>query len=168
MYNFSYLMDYYPESVEAPSAERAQNRDTVQAFMTGDISSELLTQIECKARELVNEMHIDMVCFAPGTTGAKTILRFGDMAEKLSTSLPCPVFLDGVTLKFDSDPITHTRFYQCNKERVNGKNVLLIGGVYTTGQALQEVGDLLMENGALRVFGLFIAKTALDNSRHQK
>ena len=161
MYNYSYLMDYYPESVEAPSAERAQNRDTVQAFMTGDISSELLTQI-------VNEMHIDMVCFAPGTTGAKTILRFGDMAEKLSTSLPCPVFLDGVTLKFDSDPITHIRFYQCNKERVNGKNVLLIGGVYTTGQALQEVGDLLMENGALRVFGLFIAKTALDNSRHQK
>lgn len=168
MYHYSYLMDYYPESEKVLSAEQARDRDTVQAFMTGDVSSELLTQVESKARELVNDLHIDMVCFAPGTTGAKTILRFGEMAERLSESLPCPVFLDGVTLQFDSDPITHKRFYQCNKERVNGKSILLIGGVYTTGQALQEVGDLLMENGALRVFGLFIAKTALDNSRHQK
>ena len=159
MYKFSYLMDYYPESVEAPSADRAQDRDTVQAFMTGDVSSELITQIEGKARELVNDMNIDIVCFAPGTTGAKTILRFGEMAERLSESLPCPVFLDGVTLKFDSDPITHTRFYQCNGERVNGKNVLLIGSVYTTGQALQEVGDMLVQNGAKSVYGLFVAKT---------
>lgn len=159
MYHFSYLMDYYPESVEAPSAELAHDRDTVQAFMTGDISSELITRIEGKARALVGEKHIDIVCFAPGTTRAKTILRFGEMAERLSESLPCPVFLDGVTLKFDSDPITHTRFYQCNKERVNGKSVLLIGGVYTTGQALQEVGELLEHNGATNVFGLFIAKT---------
>lgn len=161
MYNFSYLMDYYPESVKAPSAEQAKDRDSVQAFMTGDVSTELLMRIESKAREIVNDKHIDMVCFAPGTTGAKTILRFGDMAERLSASLPCPVFLDGVTLKFDSDPITHTRFYQCNKERVNKKNVLLIGGVYTTGQALQEVGDLLTENGAKSVFGLFVAKTII-------
>lgn len=159
MYNFSFLMDYYPESVKAPSTEQAKDRDTVQAFMTGDVSSELLTRIESKARELVNDMHIDMVCFAPGTTGAKTILRFGDMAERLSASLPCSVFLDGVTLQFDSDPITHTRYYQCNKERVNGKNVLLIGGVYTTGQALQEVGDLLHNCGAKSIHGLFVAKT---------
>lgn len=159
MYNFSFLMDYYPESVKAPSAEQAKDRNTVQAFMTGDVSSELLARIESKARELVNDMHIDMVCFAPGTTGAKTILRFGDMAERLSASLPCPVFLDGVTLKFDSDPITYTRYYQCNKDRVNGRNVLLIGGVYTTGQDLQEVGDLLELNGAKSVYGLFIAKT---------
>ena len=159
MYNYSYLIDYYPESVKAPSAKLAHDRDTVQAFMTGDVSSELITQIEGKARELINDMNFDVVCFAPGTTGAKTILRFGEMAERLSESLPCPVFLDGVTLKFDSDPITHTRFYQCNKERVNGKNVLLIGGVYTTGQSLQEVVDLLVQNGAKSVYGLFVAKT---------
>lgn len=159
MYNYSYLMDYYPESTKAPSVEKAQDRDTVQEFMTGNVSSELLTRIENKARELVNSLPIDMVCFAPGTTGAKTILRFGEMSERLSAALLCPVFLDGVTLKFDSDPITHKRFYQCNKERVNGKNILLIGGVYTTGQALQEVGDLLELNGAKSVYGLFIAKT---------
>lgn len=163
MYNFSYLMDYYPESVKVPSAEQAYDRDIVQAFMTGDISSELLAQIESKAEELVNDRHIDIVCFAPGTTGAKTILRFGDLAERLSTSLPCPVFLDGVTLKFDSDPITHTRYYQCNKKRVYGKNVLLVGGVYTTGKALQEVGDLLEHNGAKSVYGLFVAKTIISN-----
>ena len=161
MYKFSYLMDYYPESVKAPSAEQAKDRDTVQAFMTGDVSTELLMRIESKVRELVNDKHINMVCFAPGTTRAKTILRFGDMAERLSASLPCPVFLDGVTLKFDSDPITHTRYYQCNKDRVNGRNVLLIGGVYTTGQALLEVGDLLVENGAKSVYGFFVAKTVI-------
>ncbi len=152
-------MDYYPESVKAPSAKLAHDRDTVQAFMTGDVYPEILTQIEGKAREIVNDMHIDIVCFAPGTTGAKTILRFGEMAEKLSEALPCPVFLDGVTLKFDSDPITHKRFYQCNKERVNGKSVLLIGGIYTTGQSLQKVGDLLHNCGAKSIHGLFVAKT---------
>ena len=159
MYNYCYLMRYFPESEETPSAEQAHDRETIQAFMTGDVSSELLSRIESRARELVNDLSIDMVCFAPETTGAKTILRFGDLAERLSESLPGPVFLDGVTLKFDSDPITHTRFYQCNKVRVNGRNVLLIGGVYTTGQALQEVGDLLDHNGAKSIYGLFIAKT---------
>lgn len=163
MNSFKYLYDYYPESEKVLSAEQARDRDTVQAFMTGDVSSELLTQVESKARKLVNDLHIDMVCFAPGTTGAKTILRFGEMAERLSESLPCPVFLDGVTLQFDSDPITHKRFYQCNKERVNGKNILLIGDVYTTGQALQEVGDLLMHNGVKCVYALFIAKTITTN-----
>lgn len=159
MYEYYYLMDYYPESINSVTEGQAKDRETVQAFMTGEISGELITRIAAKASSIVEEKSIDVVCFAPGTTGAKTILRFGELADALSDSLSCDVFLDGVTLKFDSDPITHMRFYQCNADRINGKNVLLIGGVYTTGQSLQEVGDLLIKNGAMSVFGLFIAKT---------
>ncbi|MBQ9309385.1 MAG: hypothetical protein IJ222_00795 [Bacteroidales bacterium] len=161
MYEYDYLMDYYPESINNVTEGQAKDRETVQAFMTGEISGELITRIASKASSLVEEKSIDVVCFAPGTTGAKTILRFGELADSLSDSLSCNVFLDGITLKFDSDPITHTRFYQCNAERIKNKNVLLIGGVYTTGQSLQEVGDLLMKNAAKEVFGLFIAKTTL-------
>ena len=34
--------------------------------------------------------------------------------------------------------------------------------VYSTGEALTEVGDLLMESGASDVIGLFVAKTVLE------
>ena len=110
---------------------------------------------------MVNNEAIDLVCFVPGTTGAKIILRFDKISEVLAEELDCNVYIDAVFLQFDSDPITHIRHYKCAKEIVKGKKVLLIGSVYTTGKALNEVGDLLIKSGTKSVYGLFIAKTVL-------
>lgn len=163
MKSFDYIYDYYPESISEVTDEQKRIREKVQAFMSGDADSELIKEIVLRVKDAVATNQIDVVCFAPGTTGAKTILRYGALAEVLDKEVDSDVFLDAITLKFDADPITHTRFYQCNAKRIKGKIVLLIGGVYTTGQSLQEVSDLLKKNGAQSVFGLFIAKTILTN-----
>ncbi len=162
MYSYSYIYDYYPESIREVSSEQEKNRQEVQDFMMGEPSQALISKVIENVRAIAEKESFTLVCFAPGTTGAKTILRFSELASRLSDILDCGVYLDAVTLQFDSDPITHARYYQCNKERVKGQNILLIGGVYTTGEALQEVGDLVMKSGANSVRALFIAKTVLS------
>ena len=161
MYSFSYLFEYYPESIHTVTEEMLRDRKEVQSFMTGEVSEKLLSAIESSVLEKVNKERIDVVCFAPGTTGAKTILRFGNLAERLSSVLPCDVYLDAITLVSDADPITHERFYQCNKARVFGKKVLVVGSVYTTGKSLKTIGDILIKNKAKSVSGLFVAKTMI-------
>ena len=159
MYSYTYIYDYYPESIREVSSEQERNRQEVQDFMIGEPSQELISKVVENVRAIAAEDRFTLVCFAPGTTGAKTVLRFSELASTLSEILDCGVYLDAVTLRFDSDPITHERYYQCDKGRVKGQDVLLVGGVYTTGEALQEVGDLIMGSGAKSVRALFIART---------
>lgn len=159
MYKYTYIYDYYPESIREVSSEQVRNRQEVQDFMIGELSQELISKVVENVRAIAAEDRFTLVCFAPGTTGAKTVLRFSELASTLSEILDCGVYLDAVTLRFDSDPITHERYYQCDKGRVKGQDVLLVGGVYTTGEALQEVGDLIMGSGAKSVRALFIART---------
>jgi len=162
MYNYSYIYDYYPESVKNVTPAQQKDRDRVQDFMMGEPSEELITKVLSKVLELSGSEKVTLVCFAPGTTGSKTVLRFSELASRLSDVLDCGVYLDAVTLRFDSDPITHTRYYQCNKDRIKGQDVLLLGSVYTTGQSLQEVGDLIMQTGARSLRALFVAKTVCE------
>lgn len=158
IYTYSHLLNYYPSSMKDSSAKHAEDRETVRNFMEGEISTELLQRIAVKANDLVRENEIDVVCFIPGTSGSQTILRFGEIAEHLSSTLPCAVYLDGITLRCDADPITLIRCFQCSERRVSGKRVLLIGDIYATGTFLQETGDLLVQNGAKSVYGFYVAK----------
>ena len=162
MYRFDYIVDYYPESKIDVTEGQRLDRQMIQDFMFGDPSEELIRQIVSRARTTVSDEAIDLVCFAPGTTGAKTLLRFDKISEVLAEELDCDVYIDAVSLQFDSDPITHIRHYKCEKDKVKGKRVLVVGSVYSTGEALTEVGDLLMESGASDVIGLFVAKTVLE------
>ncbi len=159
MYSYSYIYDYYPESIREVSSEQERNRQEVQDFMTGELSQSLVSKVIENVRAIAAEDKFTLVCFVPGTTGAETVLRFSELASTLSDILDCGVYLDAVTLQFDSDPITHARFYQCDKERVKGQKILLIGDVYNTGEPLQKVGDIVMNNGAMSVRALFVAKT---------
>lgn len=161
MYRFDYIVDYYPESKLDVTEGQRFDRQMIQDFMFGDPSEELIRQIVSRAKTTVSDEAIDLVCFAPGTTGAKTLLRFDKISEVLAEELDCDVYINAVSLQFDSDPITHIRHYTCAKEIVKGKKMLVIGSVYTTGEALTEVGDLLIKNGAKSVYGLFVAKTIM-------
>lgn len=159
MKSFKYLYDYYPEPVRDFTEDQLLIREDIQAFMTGVTSNNLLTAIEKAVTETVENEKIDLVCFAPGSTGAKTILRFGELADRLSTILPCDVYLDAVTLASDTDPATQERQYQCNKSRVIDKKVLVVGSIYSTGKSMDTISKLLLKNKAKSVYGLFVAKT---------
>ena len=161
MYRFDYIVDYYPESKLDVTEGQRLDRQMIQDFMFGDPSEELIRQIVSRAKTTVSDEAIDLVCFAPGTTGAKTLLRFDKISEVLAEELDCDVYINAVSLQFDSDPITHIRHYTCAKEIVKGKKMLVIGSVYTTGEALTEVGDHRIKNGAKSVNGLFVAKTIM-------
>lgn len=158
MYRFDYLFDYYPESIPGESEEQRQNREDIDAFMTGVTSDRLRAVIEKAVEETVKNENIDLVCFAPGSTGAKTILRFGELADRLSSILHCDVYLDAITLADNAAPGKQERVYQCNRDRVSGKKVLVVGSVYSSGTSMNTIGNLLLKNKAKSVLGLFVAK----------
>lgn len=154
-----YIKKYYPESMEAPDDSALRDRRIIQDFMEGELDVNLRNQIESSVRNIVKEEDISVVCFIPGSTRAKTILRFGELSSELSFGLECDVYLDAITLKADADPITHEVFYHCKPERVKGKNVLIIGGVCTHEQHYASIARLVLEQGAEKVEGLYVAKT---------
>ena len=158
MYRFDYLFDYYPKSIPDEAEEQRQIQEEIEAFMTGVTSDRLRAAIEKAVAETVRNENIDLVCFAPGSTGAKTILRFGELADRLSSLLPCDVYLDAITLADDAESGKQERVYQCNRNRVSGKKVLVVGSVYSTGTSLNAIGNLLLKNKAKSVLGLFVAK----------
>ena len=159
MSKIDYMYDYYPESISEVTDEQRRIRERVQGFMSGDADPELVYEIVRRVKSIVNANQVDIICFAPGTTGAKTILRYGELAEVLDREVDCDVFLDAITLKFDADPITHERYYKCKQERVKDKNVLVLGSVYTTGKSYNSIMTLLNDNGAKETIVIYVART---------
>ncbi len=53
--------------------------------------------------------------------------------------------------------------FVANKRRVNGRHLVLIDDVYTTGTTLSACAQELFSAGALRVYALTFAKTAFDD-----
>lgn len=49
-------------------------------------------------------------------------------------------------------------FHLINKEKIQGKQIILIDDVYTTGATLNEAARVLKENGAKSVIGVVLAK----------
>lgn len=159
MSKIDYMYDYYPESISEVTDEQRRIRERVQGFMSGEPDPELFYEIVNRVKSIVNANQVDIICFAPGTTGAKTILRYGELAEVLDREVDCDVFLDAITLKFDADPITHERYYKCKQERVKDKNVLVLGSVYTTGKSYNSIMTLLNDNGAKETIVIYVART---------
>ena len=131
--------------------------------MEGELDINLYNEIEISVRSIVKEEDISVVCFLPGSTKAKTILRFSELSSELSSSLDCDVFLDVITLS--SDSMSNQVFYQCKQERVMGRNILIIGGVYTNDKLHSSIKSLVLEQGAKKVEMFFIAKMVADGDR---
>jgi Predicted amidophosphoribosyltransferases len=52
-------------------------------------------------------------------------------------------------------------FFVKKKEKISGKNVLLIDDIFTTGSTLEEAAKVLKEAGAKKVIGIVIAKAQI-------
>lgn len=164
---FVNLMEYLPMRYP-PTLEEEKNRRIVSNFKRGRCSLELKNQFTDAIKQLKEERK-DVklrVCFMPATTADKTALRYSQLATAIETETGIPSDYHTILPKRatelmatgKTDPAEDFLF---NKEQIEGKDIILIGDIITTGTNFTKTCQKLTELGAKSVIGLFLAKTII-------
>lgn len=159
------LMEYLPLRYP-PTLEEEKNRRIVSNFKRGRCSPELKNQFTDAIKQLKKERK-DVklrVCFIPAITADKTALRYSQLATAIETETGIPSDYHTILPKRatelmatgKTDPAEDFLF---NKEQIEGKDIILIGDIITTGTNFTKTCQKLAELGAKSVIGLFLAKT---------
>lgn len=161
------LMEYLPLRYP-PTLEEEKNRRIVSNFKRGRCSPELKNQFTDTIKQLKEE-HKDVklrVCFIPAITADKTALRYSQLATAIESETGIPSDYHTILPKRatelmatgKTDPAEDFLF---NKEQIEGKDIILIGDIITTGTNFTKTSLKLTELGAKSVIGLFLAKTII-------
>lgn len=166
-YEYRYLMEYLPKRYSA-TMKQENDREVIYDFKNGYCSLSLMnTIVEC-IKEIKNETGGNnwRVCFIPASTHHKTALRYSQLATAIETEtgipsdyhtiLPKPELITQHMATGKTDPAEDFLF---NKEQIEGKDIILIGDIITTGTNFTKTCQKLAELGAKSVIGLFLAKT---------
>ena len=159
------LMEYLPLRYP-PTLEEEKNRRIVSNFKRGRCSPELKNQFTDAIKQLKEERK-DVklrVCFIPAITADKTALRYSQLATAIETETGIPSDYHTILPKRatelmatgKTDPAEDFLF---NKEQIEGKDIILIGDIITTGTNFTKTCQKLTELGAKSVIGLFLAKS---------
>lgn len=159
------LMEYLPMRYP-PTLEEEKNRRIVSNFKRGRCSPELKNQFTDAIKQLKEERK-DVklrVCFIPAITADKTALRYSQLATAIESETGIPSDYHTILPKRatelmatgKTDPAEEFLF---NKEQIEGKDIILIGDIITTGTNFTKTSLKLTELGAKSVIGLFLAKT---------
>lgn len=161
------LMEYLPLRYP-PTLEEEKNRRIVSNFKRGRCSPELKNKFTDAIKQLKEERK-DVklrVCFIPAITADKTALRYSQLATAIEseTGIPSdyhtllPKRATELMATGKTDPAEDFLF---NKEQIEGKDIILIGDIITTGTNFTKTCQKLTELGAKSVIGLFLAKTII-------
>ena len=161
------LMEYLPLRYP-PTLEEEINRRIVSNFKRGRCSPELKNQFTDAIKQLKEERK-DVklrVCFIPAITADKTALRYSQLATAIESETGIPSDYHTILPKRatelmatgKTDPAEDFLF---NKEQIEGKDIILIGDIITTGTNFTKTCQNLTELGAKSVIGLFLAKTII-------
>lgn len=161
------LMEYLPLRYP-PTLEEEKNRRIVSNFKRGRCSPELKNQFTDAIKQLKEERK-DVklrVCFIPAITADKTALRYSQLATAIESETGIPSDYHTILPKRatelmatgKTDPAEEFLF---NKEQIEGKDIILIGDIITTGTNFTKTSLKLTELGAKSVIGLFLAKTII-------
>lgn len=159
------LMEYLPLRYP-PTLEEEKNRRIVSNFKRGRCSPELNNKFTDAIKQLKEERK-DVklrVCFIPAITADKTALRYSQLATAIESETGIPSDYHTILPKRatelmatgKTDPAEDFLF---NKEQIEGKDIILIGDIITTGTNFTKTCQKLTELGAKSVIGLFLAKT---------
>lgn len=168
-YEYRYLMEYLPKRYSA-TMKQENDREVIYDFKNGYCSLSLMnTIVEC-IKEIKNEIGGNnwRVCFIPASTHHKTACRYQKLATFIEkeTGIPCdyhtilpkPELITQHMATGKTDPAEDFLF---NKEQIEGKDIILIGDIITTGTNFTKTCQKLAELGAKSVIGLFLAKTII-------
>ena len=161
------LMEYLPLRYP-PTLEEEKNRRIVSNFKRGRCSPELKNQFTDAIKQLKEERK-DVklrVCFMPAITADKTALRYSQLATAIESETGIPSDYHTILPKRatelmatgKTDPAEDFLF---NKDQIEGKDIILIGDIITTGANFTKTSLMLAELGAKSVTGLFLAKTTI-------
>lgn len=159
------LMEYLPLRYP-PTLEEEKNRRIVSNFKRGRCSPELKNKFTDAIKQLKEERK-DVklrVCFMPAITADKTALRYSQLATAIESETGTPSDYHTILPKRatelmatgKTDPAEDFLF---NKDQIEGKDIILIGDIITTGTNFTKTSLKLVELGAKSVIGLFLAKT---------
>lgn len=159
------LMEYLPLRYP-PTLEEEKNRRIVSNVKRGRCSPELKNKFTDAIKQLKEERK-DVklrVCFIPAITADKTALRYSQLATAIETETGIPSDYHTILPKRatelmatgKTDPAEDFLF---NKEQIEGKDIILIGDIITTGTNFTKTCQKLTELGAKSVICLFLAKT---------
>lgn len=161
------LMEYLPLRYP-PTLEEEKNRRIVSNFKRGRCSLELKNKFTDAIKQLKEERK-DVklrVCFIPAITADKTALRYSQLATAIESETGIPSDYHTILPKRatelmatgKTDPAEDFLF---NKEQIEGKDIILIGDIITTGTNFTKTSLKLTELGAKSVIGLFLAKAII-------
>lgn len=159
------LMEYLPLRYP-PTLEEEKNRRIVSNFKRGRCSPELKNQFNDAIKQLKEERK-DVklrVCFIPAITADKTALRYSQLATAIETETGIPSDYHTILPKRATELMATGKTdpeedFLFNKEQIEGKDIILIGDIITTGTNFTKTCQKLAELGAKSVIGLFLAKT---------
>lgn len=161
------LMEYLPLRYP-PTLEEEKNRRIVSNFKKGRCSPELKNQFTDAIKQPKEESK-DVklrVCFIPAITADKTALRYSQLATAIETETGIPsdyhtILPKRATELMATGKIDPAEDFLFNKEQIEGKDIILIGDIITTGTNFTKTCQKLTELGAKSVIGLFLAKTII-------
>lgn len=159
------LMEYLPLRYH-PTLEEEKNRRIVSNFKRGRCSPELKNQFTDAIKQLKEERK-DVklrVCFIPAITADKTALRYSQLATAIESETGIPSDYHTILPKRATELMATGKTdpaedFLINKEQIEGKDIILIGDIITTGTNFTKTCQKLAELGAKSVIGLFLAKT---------
>lgn len=159
------LMEYLPLRYP-PTLEEEKKRRIVSNFKRGRCSPELKNQFTDAIKQLKEERK-DVklrVCFIPAITADKTALRYSQLATAIESETGIPSDYHTILPKRATELMATGKTdpaedFLINKEQIEGKDIILIGDIITTGTNFTKTCQKLAELGAKSVIGLFLAKT---------
>ena len=161
------LMEYLPMRYP-PTLEEEKNRRIVSNFKRGRCSPELKNKFTDAIKQLKEERK-DVklrVCFIPAITADKTALRYSQLATAIESETGIPsdyhtILPKRATELMATGKTDPAKDFLFNKEQIEGKDIILIGDIITTGTNFTKTCQKLTELGAKSVIGLFLAKTII-------
>lgn len=161
----SYLYDYVPQRGQYLPEEKTVAQMLYQ-FKEGEFTQDILQAFVLQLRQQgVDQQRYMLICM-PASTRAKTYRRYEHFSDTLSRAMGWEDGF-GAIMPIDHDSQHHTgnrfvrdeRHYHIDYKRLNGKQIILLDDVFTTGNSLLSLYGIVRRAGGYPAHAIFLCRT---------